>query len=362
MVNLPPDPNLPPNPNDRQPSGRFRDNDELIAVVLAFLGIGVILFWGWTRGDQRNLLQTLPSVPLVDRALMTDEGTPDEAEIVEDDRFASPIPFFTSPNEIAEEDLEDRTATANRERRRGLGATAPRPAPQEVPRATTDAPSAVTPDAADAPVDEPTEPESEMPPLSIADVSTDYWAYPYIVSLYENGFLPDLPTGQLQPDEPLTRAEFAALLNSSFVGEAAQERSLTFTDISATFWAADAIEQVVDAGYMTGYPDDTFQPDQLVPRYQVLVTLATGLNLSPPANPAAVLDQFQGNEDVPNWAVEQVAAAIDNGLLVNYPEPQRLAPVQSATRAEIIVLLHQALRQQGRVEPVAESPYVDPGE
>jgi hypothetical protein len=253
MVNMPPDPNLPPNPDERETSGRFQDRDEMIAVLLAFLGIGTILLWGWTRGDQRDLFRALPSAPLADQPLSRGETRLDETELEPIDR-PRPIPFFNSPNEALEEELNDQEASAVPRSRR-INSLVPQPPLREEPQqtdrtpATRDVPQETLSATPDTAPDEPTTLATEtLPPLSITDVSEDYWAYPYIVSLYENGFLPDLPEGQLQPDKELTRAEFAALLNSSFVGEAARERSLSFTDIPATFWAAAAIEQVVDAG------------------------------------------------------------------------------------------------------------------
>jgi hypothetical protein len=112
---------------------------------------------------------------------------------------------------------------------------------------------------------------------------------------------------------------------------------------------------------MSGYPDGTFKPNEVVPRYQVLVTLASGLNLADPGDPQAVLNAFQGAGDLPDWARGKVAAAAENKLLVNYPNPQALAPQQPATRGEIIVMIHQALLNQGRVDEIP-SPYVNPQE
>ena len=46
MVNLP-----PPESNDQQPTGQSRDNDEAIAIAIALVSVGAILWWGWTRGE-----------------------------------------------------------------------------------------------------------------------------------------------------------------------------------------------------------------------------------------------------------------------------------------------------------------------
>jgi hypothetical protein len=183
-------------------------------------------------------------------------------------------------------------------------------------------------------------------------VPETYWAYPYIKNLYDNGFLPDLPEGRFQPDAPLTRAEFAALLNQALV-EAGGGTAAGFADVPDTFWAKEAIDQVVAAGYMSGYPEDEFRPEQPVPRYQVMLTLAEGLGLAAPADPQATLQRFTDDlGDLPDWAQAQVAAAVESNIAINHPNADELRPTETATRAEIAAMIHQALVNQGRLEPV----------
>ena len=364
MVNFPPP---GPDPNDRQPPARRRDNDEAIAVAIALLSIGTVLWWGWSRGSQSFLssssLPTNSAPALVEEAPLIGLGEADR-DRGPSDRDSTRI---GADGEMAPEAL----ASA---RPQGQSLFTPAPRRDDSSRGESDTaasssgvkppePNLSTSEAAlggepSETTGEPSETDTP-PPLDISDVAPDYWAYPYIVSLYERGLLPDLPEGQLNPDQEMTRAEFAALLNSSFVKNEPVERSLNFSDVTPDFWAVAAIDQVVDAGYMSGFPDDTFKPNELVPRYQVLVTLATGLDLAAPGDVDGLLNQFNGSNDLPNWSKAKVAATIDRNVIVNHPEPQDLAPQRPATRAEIIVMIHQALLAQGEVEPI-ESPYVSP--
>lgn len=348
--------NLPPDPNDGQPPSRLRDNDEAIAVAIAFLAVGAILWWGWTRG-QRMFAPSISTPTIIDESLRGDASI---IGLEDGEQAGDRLSRFSRQFRDEEVEVEEESSARVRERQvvpesrsNVVGQTV---APVTVPRDPEAV--AIDQDEAGAAAD-PDAATQTPPPLDISDVSEDYWAYPYIVDLYEKDLLPDLPSGQLQPDKQLTRAEFAALLNSSFVQNEPGQRDLNFSDIAGDYWAANAIQQVVDAGYMSGYPDGEFKPDQIVPRYQVLVTLASGLGMTDPANPQEILSRFQGAGEVPNWAQGKVAAAADNQLLVNYPNPQSLAPQQPATRAEIIVMIHQALLSQGRVEEIS-SPYVNP--
>ena len=364
MVNLPPSGS---DPNDRQPPARRRDNDEAIAVAIALLSIGTVLWWGWSRGSQ-SFLSSSP-LPTNSAPALVEEAPLIGLEEADRDRG----PSDRDSARIGADVETDAEALAS-ERQQGQSIFTPTPRQDSLSRGGPEAgasssavtapePNLSTSEAAlggepSETTGEPSETDTP-PPLDISDVPPDYWAYPYIVSLYERGLLPDLPEGQLNPDQEMTRAEFAALLNSSFVKNEPVQRSLSFSDVTPDFWAVVAIDQVVDAGYMTGFPDDTFKPNELVPRYQVLVTLATGLDLAAPGDVDGLLNRFNGGNDLPDWSKAKVAATIDRNVIVNHPEPQDLAPQRPATRAEIIVMIHQALLAQGEVDPI-ESPYVSP--
>lgn len=387
--------NLPPDSGDRESQYRLRDSDEMVAIVVAILALGAVLFWGLTRGV-RPVLRNLTSTGGLNQPLLSDDPLADTEGEIDSDRFSTRLDAFSAsleteqaPTETAAEEEAPLALSENDSRRvaRRPAVTLPLPAPVDAADTADDLPAAVAGDplaedseaeaveeagvAAAPSVSEDTAatppsagveatPEAAVTtaPLDISDVPTTYWAYPYIASLYDQGLLPDFPDSQFQPDRQLTRAEFAALLSRSLV-QAPSVETPAFSDVSDAYWAADAISQVVDAGYMSGYPDGTFKPDQLVPRYQVFVTLVSGLGLPQPGEPAAILSPFQGVQDLPGWSLGQVAAAAERRLVVNHPDPQNLAPQEIATRAQIAVMIHQALLTQGQVDAI-ESEFIVP--
>lgn len=192
--------------------------------------------------------------------------------------------------------------------------------------------------------------------LDISDVPEDHWAYPFIAKLHAQGIIPDYPDGKFQPDKPVTRAELAAQIQRAFVDEPGQ-RTLTFSDIESGYWAADAIEGAVDKKFMSGYPEGDFQPDKLVPRYEVLVALVSGLELEIPSSPETSLQRFQDQGQLPDWSKGKIAASTQESIVVSHPEPGLLKPEANATRAEVAAMIYQSLVQAGRLEPI-ESEYV----
>jgi hypothetical protein len=150
----------------------------------------------------------------------------------------------------------------------------------------------------------------------------------------------------------------AALITQAF-GDTSASADLTFSDVSSDYWAASAINNAVAQGFMVGYPDGEFLPQRTIPRYEVIVALASGLNLTPPPAPEQTLQSFVDFSALPDWATAKVAAAAENNLIVNYPARDQIKPAQAATRAEIAAMLHQALVARGEL-PAVESEYTVP--
>lgn len=200
----------------------------------------------------------------------------------------------------------------------------------------------------------PTPKATAQPPqpskVDFSDVPRDHWAYPYLADLHRQGIIPDFPDGKVQPDKPVTRAELAALIDQAFGGN--QLASIQFKDLPADYWARDAIARVVKLGFMRGYSPETFRPDQLVPRYQVLVSLASGLDLPLPQDPKALLSQYPDAGQLPLWSVPKLAATSKADLISRPQAPPGLDPIRPATRAEVAVMLHKALVKSGKIDPL----------
>ncbi len=75
---------------------------------------------------------------------------------------------------------------------------------------------------------------------AFSDVPANYWASPFIAELARRDILAGFPDNTFRPEQPVTRAQFAAIVRQAF--QKAAERSATqFTDVPANYWAASAI-------------------------------------------------------------------------------------------------------------------------
>lgn len=206
----------------------------------------------------------------------------------------------------------------------------------------------------DKPSTEPS-PSPTAKSLKFTDVPEELWAYPYIESLAERGIMNGFPDGTFKPGNNITRAEFASVLTRAFEQKPTSELP-DFKDISADFSAFPAVRETVKTGFLRGYPDRVFRPEQLIPRVQAIVALASGLDLDKTTD-TEVLQIYQDASEIPNYAKEKVSTATKAGLVFNYPNPEILNPNRDATRAEVAALVYQALVKLEKAQKVP-SPYI----
>lgn len=170
------------------------------------------------------------------------------------------------------------------------------------------------------------------------------WAQACISNLSQRNIISGYPDGSFRPNAPVTRAEFASMLRNAFPNAPRTQAPLQFVDVSPDYWAYSAVRQASQTGFLSGYPGNVFNPNQNIPRAQVLVSLANGLNYAPSGSVAATLSQnYADAAAIPTYARNSIAAATNQQLVVNYPDVRFLNPNQLASRAEVAAFLCQAL-------------------
>ena len=102
------------------------------------------------------------------------------------------------------------------------------------------------------------------------DVATGSWYNTYVATLNNAGVITDSSNGYFRPNEAITRAELAAML-ANFTETAGAANY--FNDVSASYWAANAIAICAKLGWITGYPDGSFRPDRNVTRAELMAMI-----------------------------------------------------------------------------------------
>lgn len=190
-------------------------------------------------------------------------------------------------------------------------------------------------------------------PTRFSDI-TSHWARLFIEGLAQRNIVRGFPDQTFRPNQSMSRAEFAAILQTAFT-RPTKRPYVSFVDVSASHWAAAAIRKAYETGFISGYPDQRFRPDDKITRSQVLTALVSGLGLTSPFSAevkAALPKIYRDSAQIPDYAVEPIAIATDAQIVVNHPTLQLINPQQPATRAEVAAFIYQALVSQEQLPPV----------
>ena len=103
-------------------------------------------------------------------------------------------------------------------------------------------------------------------PASFSDVTSAHWAANYIGYMEQFGIVRGYSDGTFRPNAPITRAEFAAICCRF---EKLTSGTVTFSDVPASHWAAKSIAYAAKRGWVTGYADGTFKPNNNITRAEV---------------------------------------------------------------------------------------------
>ncbi|MEB3310641.1 MAG: S-layer homology domain-containing protein [Snowella sp.] len=111
-----------------------------------------------------------------------------------------------------------------------------------------------------------------------------YWGQAFIKSLAQQNVVTGYPDNTFKPEQPVDRDEFASILHNAFSQNTERQlsRGSVYKDVPVGYWAAPAIQDAYEMGFMKGYPTGEFRPNQPISKVEVLVSLARNLNLPKP--------------------------------------------------------------------------------
>ncbi|NJL23597.1 MAG: S-layer homology domain-containing protein, partial [Leptolyngbyaceae cyanobacterium SM1_3_5] len=166
----------------------------------------------------------------------------------------------------------------------------------------------------------------------------NYWAQPFIQNLAERDIVTGYPDNTYRPEQPVDRDEYAAIIRQAFPQD--PERQIAsgsvYKDVPQGYWASSAIEEAYEMGFMKGYPGGEFRPNQPITKVEVLVSLAQNLNLPP----TTAADDKPVAAAAATTTPQQAAIAPSRS-----PAPQQSAPRQRARRQLLFPLAMTSLMQ-----------------
>lgn len=160
----------------------------------------------------------------------------------------------------------------------------------------------------------------------------------------EQGYVNGYPDGRFGVNDPVTRAQLAAIFYRA-EGSPAVSGTSRFSDVRAAAYYVDAAVWAENHGLISGYPDGRYGVDDPVTRQQVVTILWRWAG-----SPTASGEDYADESTVAAYAQTAVDWSQSNSILAGR-EDGRFAPSESATRAEVVSALYQY-----RTQPDCESP------
>ncbi|MGE5391760.1 MAG: S-layer homology domain-containing protein [Deltaproteobacteria bacterium] len=161
------------------------------------------------------------------------------------------------------------------------------------------------------------------------DVGNDSSNLVYINYMNARGILGGFPDGTFRPDQGLTRAQAAVIISKAVNLNVSTGEASGFTDVAKDHWANNYVAAAVKAGYLKGFADGSYRPEQPLTRVQGISLI---MRLSKEGDSGVALPQLSDMESS-HWAARAMAMAIDAGMIGTQGDSIR--PDQPISRGDI---------------------------
>ncbi len=177
------------------------------------------------------------------------------------------------------------------------------------------------------------------------DVDTQTEGGRAIYALSDKGIISGYGNGFFGPEDTLTRAQAVKIINRVFMYE--QPATIEFGDVPEDAWYYNDVAIAVNAGYINGYGNGLFGPDDTLTREQICVMLDNIMKFT------MLPVEVQLNDEVSPWAAESVKKMLSN-FLITTDENGNLRATEEITREETCIILVQFV-----LDEVPEIPAFD---
>ncbi len=181
--------------------------------------------------------------------------------------------------------------------------------------------------------------------VELTDVSGN-WAEKEITAWVDQGFIKGYPDGTFKPNNNITRAEFITLVNRLF--NFTETAPVTFKDVKATDWFRSDVAKAEKAGYLSELKDGSFIFRENIKRQEVAAIIYKLKNLTEDAEEA---DEYSDADKIEESFKGFIGAVKKAGYMQGYPDGS-FDPEKNLTRAEAVVSLNRLLRVE--IEEIGE--------
>lgn len=175
--------------------------------------------------------------------------------------------------------------------------------------------------------------------LTFVDIE-NHWAKGNIEEFVYKGYISGYTDKTFRPQNSMTRAEFITIINKVF--NFTETGYKNFSDVCECDWFYKQVLIATKAGYINGYSDNTFKPNQEITREEACSIISNVMGISD-----SNYDKIQNYTDfykVSNWAKSAVEIMLEKNYLEGYSDIT-IKPQGNITRAEVVSLLSKVIKK-----------------
>ena len=169
---------------------------------------------------------------------------------------------------------------------------------------------------------------------SFSDIATTQ-GREYIEKFAEKGYITGYEDGTFKPNNTITRAEIAQILSSFNINLKFEE--ITFSDSNG--WFYNAIKKATENGFLSGYTDGTFKPNNKMKRYE-MIKITSYLVRNEEYNKVQL--PYADAESIPSWVLNDVNNLYASKI-IDFYDDNLINGNEYITRAEAVTMLSKAL-------------------
>ncbi len=176
------------------------------------------------------------------------------------------------------------------------------------------------------------------PAQAATDLPKNHPFYEEITYLMDRGVVTGYPNGEIRPDQIVTRAE-AAVMIGRVKNLDKKQKTTPFKDVPAGHFASGYIAEAAKAGYLKGYLNGTYRPEEPVSRGDMALIIERVFDLN--------FIYYHDIKDVPyvTYYYEAICRLIAANIAVGYPDGT-FRPKLEVTRSQFSAFLARALEPE----------------
>ncbi len=168
----------------------------------------------------------------------------------------------------------------------------------------------------------------------------EHWAKKYIDYGYEHHIIEGYLDNSFQPDALATRAEVVKMVVESKHFDKSHYKG-KFSDVKSEDWFSEYVQTGIERNLIRGYSDGEFKPNSNITRAEVIKILTSIFESDDLSEEEVdeVLSEYLDKNEVPLWVKTDVAKAIKHHIIKGYDAKLNLG--EDCTRAEILTMIYK---------------------